>query len=104
MTPYEAYSECYRKGKRISELEGIISSNPEYSYRYALNIISGPFERGEEVISKDPDWSYEYICDIIEEPFEKCHPYIFNSEYKENYINFLKSIDYDITKISEWLI
>ena len=26
MTPYEAYSECYKQGKRIPELEGIIST------------------------------------------------------------------------------
>ena len=104
MTPYEAYSECYKQGKRIPELEGIISSDPKYSYFYALNIIGGPWKQGEDSISSDLEWSYDYIHYIIEGPFEKCHPFIFDSEYKENYIHFLKRKKYDMDKISEWLI
>jgi hypothetical protein len=30
--------------------------------------------------------------------------YIFDSENKEDYIDFLKSINYDLNEISEWLI
>jgi hypothetical protein len=104
MTSYKAYYECYRKCKRIPELEDIISTSPQYSYYYALNIIRGPWEEGKDIISKHPYWSYKYARNIIKGPFEKCHHIIFNSEYKENYIHFLKRKKYDMTKINEWLI
>ena len=78
MTPKDAYEKCRKKDKRILELEKIISTDSYYSYRYAYIIIGGPFE--------------------------KCHSIIFNSDYKNDYIIFLKSINYDLNKISEWLI
>ena len=130
MTPEQAYLRCIKENKKISELEGIISNDYYYSYLYALHVIEGPFEKGEKEISKHPYWSfhytrdiikrrwergeevisknshysYYYARDIIQEPFEKCHPIIFNSEYKNNYMNFLKSKKYELNKISEWLI
>lgn len=79
MTPQEAYEKCVKEKRRIPELEDLIATNPEYSFRYARF--------------------------IIQEPFEKGHPIIFNSEYnKKKYIKFLKLINYDIDKISEWLL
>ena len=104
MTPYEAYSKCLEQNKRILELEDIISTSPQYSYYYVLDIIRAPWKQGENSISKNPIWSYKYANYIIKGPFEKCHPIIFYSDYKDDYINFLKSIKYDINKISEWLI
>jgi hypothetical protein len=110
--------------------ENIISKDPQWSYQYALNIIRGPWKMGEDAISKDSKWSYLYANDvikgrfkqgeeaigkdsiysywyifkIIKRPFEKCHSVIFNSEYKDEYLNFLKSINYDLNKISEWML
>ena len=130
MTPKDAYEKCRKKDKRILELEKIISTDSYYSYRYARDIIKEPFELGEDVISKDPQlshcyardiiggpWkrgediiskdaerSYRYAYIIIGGPFEKCHSIIFDSDYKNDYIIFLKSINYDLNKISEWLI
>ena len=130
MTPKEAYRKCIKEKKRTPELENIIANDPEWSYCYAYYVIKGPWERGEESISKDPKWSYYYAKDIIKGPweqgedtiskdvessyfytlnvikgsFEKCHPIIFNSKYKNHYIDFLRLINYDINKISEWLI
>jgi len=104
MTSYEAYQKCLKQNKRIPKLEEIISIDSQCSYYYALNVIQGPFERGEEIISKHPYYSYLYASVIIEGPFEKCHPFILNSSYKNDYIYFLKTINYDITKINEWLI
>jgi hypothetical protein len=130
MIPEEAYYKCEKENRRIPELEDLIATDPEYSYhysfyiikgrfkqgeetiskypewsyRYSFNIIKGPWELGEKNISKDPLYSYVYIYEVIKRPFEKCHPIIFNSEYKDEYLNFLKSINYDLNKISEWLI
>jgi hypothetical protein len=129
MTPKEAYALCY-EGKKIPELEDIIATDPHYSYRYALEIIKGRWRQCEEIIttsphysynyardiirgrwkkceniiSKDPHYSYWYARDAIRGPFEKCHHIIFNSERKDDYMDFLKSINYDMNKISEWLL
>jgi hypothetical protein len=130
MTPKEAFEKCKKENKRIIELEDLISADLDYSYRYAREIIKGrfekgednfsknsewsylyardvikgPFEKGEDAISKKPSLSYSYASNIIKGPFEKCHPFILNSDYKNDYIDFLKSINYDLNKISEWLI
>lgn len=127
MTPQEVYNKCLKEKRRIPELEGIISKDPMYSYYYSLNIIGGPWkkgeriirtdsyfaftyardiikghwEKGEDIISIDAAWSYHYSILVVKGPFEKCHPIIFNSRYKDDYINFLKLIKYDY---SEWLI
>jgi hypothetical protein len=77
MTPQEAYYKCLNEKRRIQELEDIIT-NPMWSYYYARNVIKGPFD--------------------------KSHYIIFNSDWRDDYIDFLKSTDYDMNKICEWLI
>jgi hypothetical protein len=104
MTPREVYLICLGRKKRSPDLEGIISIDPYYSYVYARDIIKGPFKKGEKVISTDIHHSYHYAVNVIKTAFPLCHPDIFNSPYKEPYINFLKSISYDLNEISEWLI
>ena len=104
VTPKEAFEECLIKKERIIDLEKIISKDPYWSNLYARDIINGPFELGEKTISKDSYYSYRYASDVINGAFEKCHPVIFNSAWKYNYMKLLKSINYDMTKISEWLL
>lgn len=104
MSPYEAYCKCLEQKIRILELEEMIATDSECSYWYALNVIKGPFEGGEEVISKNPKHSLWYAIKVINEPFEKCHPVIFNSKYKNSYIDFLRLINYKMINIEEWLI
>lgn len=104
MTPKEAYQICLTENKRSKKLQEIIFTDPKWSFYYARYIIGGPWELGEEVISKNPSWSFSYAYEIIKGPFEKCHHIIFNSSWKNVYINFLKSKNYDINKIGEWLI
>ena len=130
MTPKEAYHKCLKENSRIPELENIIAVDQKYSYWYSRDVINGPWEKGEDVISTDSEYSYfyardvikghwklgeeaisknsecshHYACNIIKEPFEKGHSVIFNSEYKDEYLNFLKSFNYDMNKISEWML
>jgi len=130
MTPKEAYKKCFFEKRRIPELESIIINDPGYSYKYAKDVIKGRFKKGEKIIItdkicsyryardiikrrwkrgeknivNDPEWSYLYARDVIEGLFHLGHPVIFNSGYRNEYINFLKSINYDLNKISEWLI
>lgn len=84
--------------------EEIISKDSEFSYEYARNIIKGLFKKGEDAIIRKPSLSYKYAINIIQGPFEKCHPVILNSSFKYNYMEFLKSINYDMSEISEWLL
>ena len=130
MTTKEAFEECLIKKERIIDLEKIISKDPYWSNLYARDIINGPFELGEEaiassiyysywysndvlkgqfslgekIISNDPGTSFHYAKFVIKKPFYLGHFTIFNSSFKDDYINFLKSINYDMTKISEWLL
>lgn len=127
LTPEQAYYVCYNKKRRILELEHIIITDPNWSYWYAVNVINGPFKKGEKIISKDSTRSYLYARDIkmgrfqkgeksiikdpklaywyckliINFPLEEAHPVILKSMWKEDYIDYLKEINYDLNKIKE---
>jgi hypothetical protein len=78
--------------------------DPKQSFYYAKNHLFGRFRMGEKAIASDLDYAYKYARYVIKDTFPLCHDRIFNSEYKDLYIEFLKSINYDLSKISEWLI
>ena len=104
MSPDEAYYKCFSEKRKIPELEGFISIDPYYSFLYACHIIKGRFERGERSIANNAEYSYNYARYLIEKEFPLCHHFIFNSKWRDKYIYFLKSINYDLNEISEWLI
>jgi hypothetical protein len=83
------------------EGENIITSNPKRSYLYSLNVIKGPWKEGEKIISEDPFYSIQYAVNVLNNYFEQSHSKIFYSTYKDTYIHFLNSINYDY---SEWMI
>ena len=99
-----AYEKAKQLNHRDFELEKIIATNAQYSYWYASDIIKERWEEGEKIIAKDIYYSFFYAQHVIKGPFHLCHPIIFNSSYKKDYILFLKSINYDLNEISEWLI
>lgn len=84
ITPYYAYTAFlsidakYTKNE-ILKLEEVISRSQHFSFLYAKNILKGPFPRGHEVLFKD-------------------------SIFKNKYLTFLRSINYNINEIGEWLI
>jgi len=41
------------------------------SYHYALNVLQGRFEKGEDIISKSTWYSYRYARDVLKGRFEK---------------------------------
>jgi len=106
MTPYEALHKCLSMDKRIPELEKIIATDAEQSFYYAMYMIQGGWEEGEESISKDASVCYFYAINILNGMFEKGHYTIFiKSKYKDDYINFLKKNNkYDEKKLLEWII
>ena len=127
MTPEQAYNICYNNKRRILKLEPLIATDANWSYWYAANVINGPFKKGEDIISKytmesylyardikmgrfkrgeisiikDPKLAYWYCKLIINLPLEEAHSVIFKSMWKEEYIDYLKEINYDLTKIKE---
>ena len=104
MNPEYAFRFSFYQKKRIIEYEKIIITDPKWSYYYAKDVIKGRFDEAKHTIASDPLWAFWYAKDILCNPFEECHYVIFNSKYKNEYIGFLKSIGYDLNKISEWLI
>ena len=104
MSPEEAWLKCKNKKKRIPELEDVIATDSKYSYYYASDIIKGRWEKGEQSIATNCHYSYWYAINIINCPFHLGHHFIFNSRWKEDYIIFLKSINYDLNEIIEWLL
>jgi len=81
MTPYQAYDKAYDLGKRIPELEPIISKNAQCSYLYALNVIKGKWELGEPAISKNAYYSYLCAKHVIKGRWELGEPAICKDAY-----------------------
>jgi len=104
MTPYEALQISKSLKKRSHKLEKLIIENSQLCFEYAKNVLQEPFSEGEKVISTDSFYSYMYAKYVLNGPFHLGHHIIFNSEYKYDYIDFLKSINYDLKEIGEWLI
>jgi hypothetical protein len=90
--------------------------SPREAYEYLWNMTPQDFfykskkelKKLEKAISKDEFYSYRYAVDILNGPFHLGHPVIFNSTYKNDYIKFLKLINYNLIQIcdqyGEWLI
>jgi hypothetical protein len=104
MSPEDVYMKCLKEKKRIHELEPLIIKDPKICFIYSRDIIKGRFKEGEKIIATHPEHSYSYVHNVIKGPFPLAHPIIFNSKWKYNYVNFLKSINYDLNEISEWLL
>jgi len=69
MTPEEACKKARKLGKRIPELEPVISKNAYFSYWYAMDVIKGRFILGEPAISKNAGSSFYYATDVIKDRF-----------------------------------
>jgi len=119
MPAEQAYYKARKLGKRIPELEGIISKDAKYSFHYAQDVIRGRWELGEAAISQDADYSFRYAFDVIKGRWELAEPAISkkafysywyaryvikgrlpdfmhnavllsNSEYTKQYVEFIK--------------
>ena len=54
----------------LKRREAAIAKYPKYAYRYAMNILKGPFKAGEAVIAKDPRYAHLYARDVLKGPFK----------------------------------
>jgi hypothetical protein len=58
----------------------------------------------EKKISEDAEISYFYARDVVKNVFPISHGTIFYCDWKEKYLLFLNSINFDFENIKEWLI
>lgn len=56
--------------------EEALSKNGFLAYRYARDILNGPFKMGEPAIAKDPHNSFNYAQNILNGPFKLGEPAI----------------------------
>lgn len=119
-TPWSAYMYArYILNKRWPEAESIISTKASIAYSYAKEILNGPFpeaedgiayseprvifyyakccikgkfEKGEKLLSQSLWHSCRYAKEVLNDRFLIAENAIMSSEYKERYINFVKSI------------
>jgi hypothetical protein len=61
--------------------EDAISQDCEWSYNYARDVIKGPWPEGEDTISKDAEWSYYYAKAVIKGPWPKGEDAIIQDAY-----------------------
>lgn len=64
MTPHQAFLIC-RKHGRNAGLEKIISSNPEYSYYYASDVLKSRWLEAENTTASDPKFAYHCAKEVI---------------------------------------
>ena len=71
MTPEHAYDilENDHNHKDRESLEHTIGSDAKWSYEYAINVIGGRWELGEDAISKDAEYSFWYAEQVIKGRF-----------------------------------
>jgi len=92
MTPHQAYCKARESGKRIPELEPIISKDAYLSCCYAFVVIKGRWELAEPAISKDAKCSYYYAKYVIKgklPDFMHNQMILENNEYARKYIKFI---------------
>jgi hypothetical protein len=93
----------YRKSR------GVIIVNKTdalYMYRIFSNLIENHSRDPnlEIILAKDYQYSMKYAKTYLKDAFPQAHPVIFDSPLREEYIEFLKKINYDMDNVSEWLV
>lgn len=78
---YTAYHYALKRKRRFRDGEQIISTSPEWSFKYAVNVLQDRFELGEKSIAKNNQWSYEYARQVLHKRFLLGEPKILESPY-----------------------
>ena len=76
------------------ELEDVIATDPFSSHIYARDGLGGPFPKGESAIAKNGYWSFFYAIEVLKGRFPEGEEAIFRSSYKDDYLDYLKQINY----------
>lgn len=74
------YWELYKHNKpKLMKLRGVFARSPTYAFRFAKEIIRGPFPEGEEAIAQDATEAVVYARDILKGRFPKGEEIIASS-------------------------
>ena len=66
----EVFWEKYKNNPiELKKREKYIAENTLYSYKYAVDVLKGPFPAGEEAISKVAEYACEYARYALKGPF-----------------------------------
>jgi hypothetical protein len=78
ISPQEAYDRVWRvtNGEPDEYLIRAVAKSTKYSYRYAKDLLKGPFPLGEPAIAKYPTYAYFYAYEILKGPFPLGEPEI----------------------------
>lgn len=61
--------------------EAVIAKNACHSYLYALNVLEGPFPKGEAAIITDPLWASDYARLVLGRPWPEAEATIAQSAW-----------------------
>ena len=68
-------------GKRFTEAEDEIAKDTKASYDYAVEVLKGPFKKGEATIARNPAYAVNYAADVVKGKFPLGEPLIANDAY-----------------------
>ena len=62
--------EKYKKfPKVLKKLEKYLAKSTEYAFKYASDVLEGPFPAGEAAIASDEHYAQEYATFVLEDNF-----------------------------------
>ena len=94
-------------GHRESRRVAIVNKTDAlYMYRIFSNLTENHSRDPnlEAILAKDYHYSVKYAKTYLKDAFPQAHPVIFDSPLREEYIEFLKKINYNMDNVSEWLV
>ena len=83
--------EKYKKfPKALKKLEKYLAKSTEYAFKYAADVLDGPFPAGEAAIAKSAEYAHFYAREILEGPFPAGEAAIASDEhYAQEYATFV---------------
>ena len=78
----DVFWEKYKnKPEELKKREKYIAKSADFSFYYAVDILSAPFPAGEEAIAKSAGYAYDYAADALKGPFPAGEAAIAKDEY-----------------------
>lgn len=78
---------------RFIKGEDILKTSPYFATRYSIEILQDRWLEAEPYISKSAFSSFQYAQHIIKGPWPEAESIILDSEYKEDYLRFIKELN-----------
>lgn len=76
------YINAVKNKKRLKFAEPKIAKEPHWAYRYAMDVIKGPWPEAEPYIMKSAQWAYMYARVILKKRWPEAEPFIKNGDIR----------------------